>query len=692
MESWLNLSLFIWTSPLLLALYALERNPRSPRNLYFAGLAFTAAVLGLGCYLAYYASTPDRAYLAGQATRSVFVFLPAFYLAFSLHFGDTSPHIRRPLIIAAFLCSAVFCVLNLGGWMVPGFVRDGELYKPIIGPVYLAFFVFLTAAGLASLASFWRLHQRSGRYQRNRIRVLVLGLTAGICVGAASIPFLHRIQTPLAPWALAISTPLIAASFLKHRLLGAASYVRITVAGLLLLAALLVPLFAATVLLLRQQGLVLRPLELLVLLGSHVALTLLVLSVGRRIRWGRVLRGLQGSDRVDRDRLLDGAADLVREGAVDDVADGVAGLLDQATSAARILVFVGDRQEQGFTLRGARRALPSAPDRLPLDHPALSWLASRESALMHQDLSASPRGGGRGDVTEWMNEQGVELSVPVPVSPGTTSVLLLGPPAGDDIYQPADLAALDELASSVAAAFLSARAFESRQIDRQIAEVSRTVAGVAHEFRNSLIPARTFLELLPERRDDESFVDEYRSLALEQLRRSFRIIEQLKKLHVGAPVRRRAVRFDELVQRVCAGTAPLAQRGGTRVEVVVEHEPVQVDADPDQLSQALLNLLLNAIDHAGEAPVTVLLRRDLGDRGTGPPRAVVEVHNALSIPDDALPNVFLPFFTTRDTGDAASVGLGLPIARKILHDHGGTLSVRSRPREGTTFVLVLPEG
>lgn len=107
-----------------------------------------------------------------------------------------------------------------------------------------------------------------------------------------------------------------------------------------------------------------------------------------------------------------------------------------------------------------------------------------------------------------------------------------------------------------------------------------------------------------------------------------------------------------------------------------------VFADEKQLKQALLNLLLNAeeaLDKEDKAiRVTTGARRGrpfvrIQDNGRGIPRAERR-------------HVFRVFFTTRKNGS----GLGLPIVRRIIHQHGGTISLRSREGQGTTVTVSLP--
>jgi C4-dicarboxylate-specific signal transduction histidine kinase len=109
-----------------------------------------------------------------------------------------------------------------------------------------------------------------------------------------------------------------------------------------------------------------------------------------------------------------------------------------------------------------------------------------------------------------------------------------------------------------------------------------------------------------------------------------------------------------------------------------------VVAVPFQLEQVLLNLVSNAHDalHGVREGGTILII-GVVDRG----RAVTEVRdNGPGIPDDVLPRIFEPFYTTKADG----TGLGLAISAGIVRDSGGDLTAANRPEGGAVFRLALP--
>jgi len=120
---------------------------------------------------------------------------------------------------------------------------------------------------------------------------------------------------------------------------------------------------------------------------------------------------------------------------------------------------------------------------------------------------------------------------------------------------------------------------------------------------------------------------------------------------------------------------------GVALDVQIVPETLELAADEELIEQVLINLLLNAMQALeGQADARITLRARIGDAG----RAVIEVHdNGPGILPEVRERIFVPFFTTKQSGS----GIGLSLSRQILRLHGGTLTVRSEPGVETVFVL-----
>jgi signal transduction histidine kinase len=143
-----------------------------------------------------------------------------------------------------------------------------------------------------------------------------------------------------------------------------------------------------------------------------------------------------------------------------------------------------------------------------------------------------------------------------------------------------------------------------------------------------------------------------------------------------------------LVQRLIRLLDPMARRRGIALGGQVAEDLPPLAADPNQLQQVLLNLLMNALEatpRGGRIAVEAWACPHDGRPGI----ALTVADTGSGIPPEALNKIFQPFYTTKPQGQGT--GLGLSICRDIVRDHGGTLAVQSRVGQGSVFTVWLPQ-
>ena len=223
----------------------------------------------------------------------------------------------------------------------------------------------------------------------------------------------------------------------------------------------------------------------------------------------------------------------------------------------------------------------------------------------------------------------------------------------------------------------------------KLATLGELTTGVAHELNNPLNNtglfvgnAIDFIELgVP---DKGPIVRELRH-ALQQVGKATEIISHLRTFGRAAPVSREPISLRPVIER--ALSLVQEQLRLHEIEVTLDlgpEEPVVV-GNPIQLEQVFINLLTNARDAVADSPRKAIRISS----SVGP--AAVEVAFADSgpgIPPGLEQRIFDPFFTTKEVGKGT--GLGLSITYGIVKEHGGTISVVSRPGEGATFLIHLP--
>lgn len=228
------------------------------------------------------------------------------------------------------------------------------------------------------------------------------------------------------------------------------------------------------------------------------------------------------------------------------------------------------------------------------------------------------------------------------------------------------------------------------EVARRLAAIGRLTANVGHEVKNPINAMVVHLELLRGKLANEAFdrsgAQRHVEILADEMHRLDRVVETLADFSrpMNLDLREQDLR-SVLNQTVELAGAELKEHG-VSVELDAPPNPLPVRVDAELMRQALLNLLLNAMQAmpAG-GTVRLAVRRDQRF-------VVVQVaDNGVGIPDSVLPRIFDLYFTTKPKGS----GIGLAMTYRILQLHGGTLSVRSNanpesPDHGTTFTLHIP--
>jgi two-component system cell cycle sensor histidine kinase/response regulator CckA len=237
---------------------------------------------------------------------------------------------------------------------------------------------------------------------------------------------------------------------------------------------------------------------------------------------------------------------------------------------------------------------------------------------------------------------------------------------------------------------------------QSLAVLGRLAASIAHDFNNLLTPIVGYTQLALADVGASSPASERLDEVLLAASRAQALVRSILGIGRGRPIERSVVRASAVVEetlRLMRTSIP----AGVRVELRAggglgpEDLDDRVLADPGQLGQVLVNLCTNAV-HAmgacggilgveiGAAPSAV------NETSSAPPsERFVEIavsDTGTGIAPEHLDAIFEPFFTT-DRGGGGS-GMGLAIARGIVADHGGTITVESEPGRGTRFHVLLP--
>jgi PAS domain S-box-containing protein len=217
----------------------------------------------------------------------------------------------------------------------------------------------------------------------------------------------------------------------------------------------------------------------------------------------------------------------------------------------------------------------------------------------------------------------------------------------------------------------------------RLAELGTLASGMAHEIGTPMNVILGRAEYLRDRATDEP-VRKGLTTIVTQVERITKLMHQLLAFARRNPPVRGPLALKDIVDNSLELFQERLAKSRVTAEVVWDDSCPKVLADPDQMSQVMINLIMNAI-HAmpdggtvriGLAPEEDRVKLTVADTGDG-------------IPQEAIAKIFEPFFTTKEFGKGT--GLGLTVVKGIIEEHHGSIAVESEPGKGTTFTMLLPK-
>ena len=219
-----------------------------------------------------------------------------------------------------------------------------------------------------------------------------------------------------------------------------------------------------------------------------------------------------------------------------------------------------------------------------------------------------------------------------------------------------------------------------RRIDR-LRTLGEVATGLAHEIRHPLASICGAIEIIEARSRPNSPEAEFSRLAMAEVQRLDQLVWEFLRYARPHDPELRSMPVTEIVAQAVTLLRVEAERGHVALDVQSAVSAPEVAIDPLQMEQVLLNVILNAIQATPQGG-RVLVREELD----GHEVRVDVIDEGPGIAAEHLPNIFSPFFTTREKG----TGLGLAIAQRIVTSHDGRLEVVRTSTRGTCFRISLP--
>jgi signal transduction histidine kinase len=392
-----------------------------------------------------------------------------------------------------------------------------------------------------------------------------------------------------------------------------------------------------------------------------------------------------------------------------EVLNRIMNLLSSVCDIKRAFIMLASEEEKGLKYLcgiGLDEPLPEAVKNylLPFDDPdhILAQVVRRAEPQYVSDLQQLAP--DLNPILHALGKSGPAYIVPLVNGTKVIGLLVVGGINGKE--RPQELReTLDIFTPQIAIAIENARLYgklraQMREVSRSFALLSRAekfsflgniAARLAHEIKNPLTSIATFIQMLPQKYEDEEFRTSFHAIALEEANRVNNLITELLDL-----VKTRESHFDlcsmnQLIEKMALLVSP--QSNAKQIEVLLKLDPEtdRVWMDAEKMKQVILNLLGNAVDFTQEnGRIEIETRSETHSDG----ERIIAVQiqdNGVGIPPANLGRIFDPYFTTKHKSDQHNgTGLGLFIAHQNVQDHGGHIEVQSLPDQNTTFTLYLP--
>ncbi len=681
-------------SSLCQGIFVLYKNPRSRINITWALLTFVVTLWAAGFIIGLYETDYQKALLFWRISQHAALLITVFYAHFCLALLGKPLSSSRYLII-----SYIFAIGMASPFLAPWFMpsvspRLHFHYYPDPGPLY-----HLHVGQLYSLLLYaqWLLlrHLRAQTPKRqNQIKYVVASTTVGYLFATTAFLLVYRISfNPIPSLFTWVYTLIITYAIMRHQLMDInVAVTRTGVSLVIYLVVLGLPFVVGW----WGRG----------WLEAHVGtnwwlvplgLCTVLATVGpfayawlRRKAEARLLRDQRRYQRI----LQHAAQGMTRVRDLSKLTRLIVRVVSRTVRVRHASLFLWDKHSDLYTLRashGPRRLAVQSQYALEGSHPLIQWLWTHRQVLSHegpeQDLQSA--------IHQELQRLGAVLVIPGLIEDQLVGFLVLGEKLSGQAYSTDDLHAFSTLAHEAAIAIENAgsygelvkvneqlrAAYERLVQQERLAAAGQFAAGMAHEIKNPLSAIKTFAEFLPEKYGDPDFRGKFFRIVQSEIERINTLVQELSDFAKPAPLQVEPVSISALIEDTLALLSNQCLKQGVEVRRGFGEDGLLAQADPKQLKQVMLNLLLNSLEAMGDGG-----RLEVATEARDS-RVVIRITDTgCGIAPEQLDKIWDPFFTTKERG----MGLGMAIVKGVVERHGGQIALKSQAGAGTTVEVMLP--
>ena len=692
---------------LVLSLFVFSRDHKSTLNRVYLLWGTSIFVWNLGTYLLFQVSNPEDALFFARFLQFGVIFLPVSLFHLCCLIAGIS---RRRLFKGLYAVAVGLALTNF----TPFFIRDvknvGYAYYSEAGPGFWLFSALYAVLTTLTIVLLYRKQKVLPPLQRKRLRLLLIANGTLILFGNNDIlpilriyhyPFTSIQIYPLGSGAAIFYGLIVGYSVLQHQLLdiyvtlsrAAAQAVRIGFVFLMGFALLLAvyqfgpnsPSF--TVYFYFASG-----------LGVLVVTTIVASIIFPRL-FGAGSDSLERRILGDRFEYHDKISGFIQSvpwySDTNVLLDDLHDLLVMTIKSRSYHLVLLDEGTRAFSLL---RAHPESNRNravdLQHDAPVFQYFYSTRADHLSLGQGAGRLGESKMEADARTQLEPFESDVCLPffAEQDPVGLLMLGRKQNDEPYTPHDLYLLKSLVKNLSVMINQIRLKKKIVVAEEMELLGRMSAGLAHDLNNLLTPVRTFQQFFAAGMPKSDAILELLPVAMRNLDTVQSYIREALFFSRTQSLNLIQASLEQAIQSAIKLVEPAASEKQIKVELVPPVGDSDVEMDDVLILRLIGNLLSNAIDAspAGTVVQAVLLRLPRTEISRDWYRVQV-VDQGEGISKENLKRIMMPYFSTKNQGDGKrGFGLGLAIARKIVHLHHGNLYIASEERKGTTVQVDLP--
>jgi two-component system, NtrC family, sensor kinase len=684
-------------------LWIVFSNPRASPNVTFGLVCLAVCVWLFGVFMMFSAHSGRETYFWSKFNHIGIVYIPAFFYHFCASFLPRKQ--KKRLLLPNYLFSTAFLVLIPTDYLLNGQYSYFWGYYPKAGSLYSLFLTYFAAVIGFSLIRLYRGYhdeQINNTQEVARVRYVFWAFIIAFMASIDFIPMYGYEFYPAGYIFVSLWVMIVTYAIAKHQLLDITLSInknRLLTYGQVLAV---IPFYFVILLLIWSFTGSMHYLLAGILVATFSILSGVVRNL--HIRMENAIGKALFRKRYDAyDTLKEFSKAMVSILDLKDLNKEIIVTLSKVMGIGKISLYLLDQEKgtyflaatNGMDEEALRQVNISKDDRFPQYFMKTGQLTIKEE-LEHRMTNASDT--DRKEVVSTLSLIGSELCIPLMNKEQLIGFLNLGHKDNQEMYTPEDLNLLSTLAQNAAIALDNALLYEDlkrqktlmRRTDR-LRSLETIAGGFAHEIRNPLTSIKTFIQLAPERREDEEFVGSFSKVVSEDVHRIERLIQEI--LDYARYMQPRLIEEDlnDVVESSLYFVRVKADGKAISVEKELAADLPTVLIDRQQIKQVLLNLYLNALDAMPDGGRLFVKTHSLS-KGNENRWVQIEVRDTGSgISGENLDHIFDPFFTTKhESEEREGTGLGLTIIHQIVQEHRGYIEVQSEPGVGTTFFVNLP--